>query len=133
MKIEVIDLKKRFKDEKFELLSRITKVLKKGNLVLTEELEDFEKSICKFTGSKFCLGLNSGTDALMMSLWSLGIKKGDEVITSPISFIASISSIIHVGAKPIMVDVNDDLNLNTDLIEKAITKKTKAIMPVLVK
>ena len=54
---------------------------------------------------------------LMMSLWSLGIRKGDEVITSPISFIASISSIIHVGAKPVMVDVNDDLNLNTDLIE----------------
>ena len=130
MKIEVIDLKKRFEDEKFELLSRIKKVLKKGNLVLTEELEDFEKSICKFTGSKFCLGLNSGTDALMMSLWSLGIRKGDEVITSPISFIASISSIIHVGAKPVMVDVNNDLNLNTDLIEKAITKKTKAIMPV---
>lgn len=130
MKIEVIDLKKRFEDEKLELLSRIKKVLKKGNLVLTEELKSFENSICKFTGSKFCLGLNSGTDALMMSLWALGIKKGDEVITSPISFIASISSIIHVGAKPVLVDVNDDLNLNTDLIEKAITKKTKAIMPV---
>ena len=130
MKIEVIDLKKRFEDEELELLSRIKKVLKKGNLVLTEELKNFENSICKFTGSKFCLGLNSGTDALMMSLWALGIKKGDEVITSPISFIASISSIIHTGAKPVMVDVNDDLNLNTDLIEKAITKKTKAIMPV---
>ena len=66
----------------------------------------------------------------MMSLWSNGITKGDEVITSPISFIASSNSIIHVGAKPVFVDVGEDLNINPDLIEKAITKKTKAILPV---
>ena len=130
MSIEIIDLKKRYQDEKHELLKCIKNVLKKGNLVLTPEVENFEKSICKFTGAKFCLGLNSGTDALMMSLWSNGISKGDEVITSPISFIASASSIIHVGAKPVFVDVDKDLNINPDLIEKAITKKTKAIMPV---
>ena len=61
----------------------------------------------------------------MMSLWSNGITKGDEVITSPISFIASSNSIIHVGAKPVFVDVGEDLNINPDLIEKAITKKLK--------
>ena len=66
----------------------------------------------------------------MMSLWSTGISRGDEVITSPISFIASASSIIHVGSKPVFVDVDEDLNINQDLIEKAITKKTKDIMPV---
>jgi len=130
MKIEIIDLKKRFLDEKKDLLICINKVLKKGNLVLTSEVENFEKKICKYTGSKYCLGLNSGTDALMMSLWSNGITKGDEVITSPISFIASSNSIIHVGAKPVFVDVGEDLNINPDLIEKAITKKTKAILPV---
>ena len=130
MKIEVIDLKKRFQEEKKEILSVIKKVLSKGNLVLTPELQNFENSICKFTKAKYCLGLNSGTDALMMSMWSLGITKGDEVITSPISFIASTSSIIHLGAKPVFVDVGEDLNLNVDLIERAITKKTKAIMPV---
>ena len=130
MKIEVIDLKKRFQEEKYELMKSIKKVLTKGNLVLTKEVESFEKKICKFVGSKYCLGLNSGTDALMMSLWAAGISKGDEVITSPISFIASASSIIHVGAKPVFVDVDEDLNINPDLIEKAITKKTKAIMPV---
>ena len=81
MSIEIIDLKKRYQDEKHELLKCIKNVLKKGNLVLTPEVENFEKSICKFTGAKFCLGLNSGTDALMMSLWSNGISKGDEVIT----------------------------------------------------
>ena len=130
MKIELIDLRKRFQEERHEILKCINRVLKKGNLILTSEVQNFEKSICKFTGSKYCLGLNSGTDALMMSLWSAGISKGDEVITSPISFIASVSSIIHVGAKPVFVDVDDDLNINPDLIEKAITNKTKAIMPV---
>ena len=81
MKIEIIDLKKRFLDEKKDLLICINKVLKKGNLVLTSEVENFEKKICKYTGSKYCLGLNSGTDALMMSLCSKGITKVDEVIT----------------------------------------------------
>ncbi len=130
MKIEVIDLKKRFQEEKNELMKSIKRVLIKGNLVLTKEVETFEKKISKYVGAKYCLGLNSGTDALMMSLWATGISKGDEVITSPISFIASASSIIHVGAKPVFVDVKEDLNINPDLIEKAITKKTKAIMPV---
>jgi len=130
MKIEVIDLRKRYQEEKTEILKLIKNVLKKGNLVLTKEVENFEKKISQFTGSKYCLGLNSGTDALLMSLWASGIKKGDEVITSPISFIASASSIIHVGAKPVFIDVKNDLNINPDLIEKSITKKTKAILPV---
>ena len=130
MKIEIVDLKKRFQEEKHEIFRCINRVLKKGHFILTPELQNFEKSICKFAGSKYCLGVNSGTDALMMSLWSLGISKGDEVITSPISFIATASSIIHVGAKPVFVDIGDDLNINPDLIEKAITKKTKAILPV---
>ena len=84
MKIEVIDLRKRYQEEKTEILKLIKNVLKKGNLVLTKEVENFEKKISQFTGSKYCLGLNSGTDALLMSLWASGIKKGDEVITSPI-------------------------------------------------
>ncbi len=130
MKIEITDLKKRYQEEKKEILSSVDKVLKSGKLVLSDSNSKFEKLITKFTGSKFCLGLNSGTDALMMSLWSLGIKKNDEIITSPISFIATANSIIHLGARPVFVDVNEDLNINPDLIEKSITKKTKAIMPV---
>tara|TARA_B100000579_G_scaffold386721_1_gene358629 strand:- start:3561 stop:4676 length:1116 start_codon:yes stop_codon:yes gene_type:complete len=131
MKIDLIDLKKKYQNEKKELNKVINSVLKKGNLVLTDELENFEKKICKFVNSKFCLGLNSGTDALMMSLLAAGIRKGDEVITSPISFIATIGAIIHIGAKPVFVDVEEGtLNMNPKLIQKAITKKTKAIMPV---
>ena len=79
---------------------------------------------------KYCLGLNSGTDALMISLWSLGISRGDEVITTPLSFVASAAAISHIGAKPVFVDVGEDLNINPHKIERAITKKTKAIMPV---
>ena len=129
MKVELIDLRDRFKEEGRAILKIVKKVLSKGNLILTQEVKNFEKSICKYTGAKYCLGLNSGTDALMMSLWSSGIK-GDEVITSPVSFVATANSIIHVGAKPVFVDVGDDLNINADLIEAAINKKTKAIMPV---
>ena len=76
------------------------------------------------------MGLNSGTDALMMALWSLGISKGDEVITSPISFIATVGAIIHVGAVPVFVDISEDLNIDPNKIEEKITKKTKAIMPI---
>ena len=87
-----------------------------------------EKKICKYTGKKYCVTLNSGTDALMMSLWSLGIGKGDEVITSPVSFVATAGAIVHVGAKPVFVDVElSTFNLDLDIIEKKITKRTKAI------
>jgi len=130
MNIQVIDLKKRYAEERTQILRCIDRVLTKGNLVLTSEVDNFEKAVCKFTRSKYCLTLNSGTDALMMSLYSLGIKKGDEVITTPISFVASVNAIIHMGAKPVFVDVDIDLNINPNLIEKYITKKTKAIMPV---
>jgi dTDP-4-amino-4,6-dideoxygalactose transaminase len=130
MKIELIDLKQRYKEESSQILTSIKKVLSKGHLVLTEELNNFENNICIYTGSKYCLGLNSGTDALMMSLWALGIGKGDEVITSPTSFVATIGAIIHVGAKPVFVDIAEDLNMDVSKIESKITKKTKAIMPV---
>ena len=69
--------------------------------------------------------MNSGTDALMLALHALNIKKGDEVITTPISFIATIGAIIHVGAKPVLVDVDESMNIDIGLIKKAITKKLK--------
>jgi dTDP-4-amino-4,6-dideoxygalactose transaminase len=130
MKVEFIDLKSRYKIERQEILKSLYKVLKKGKLVLTNELKEFEEKICKYTKTKYCLGLNSGTDALMMSLWSLGVGKGDEVITSPTSFIATVGAIMHVGATPVFVDVKDDFNIDEDKIEKKITKRTKVIMPV---
>ena len=114
MKIEISDLSKRYKEEKKEILKSVSKVLKSGKLILSDSNRNFENLIKRYTKTKYCLGLNSGTDALMMALWSLGIKKNDEVITSPISFIATANSIIHVGAKPVFVDVNEDLNIDVE-------------------
>ena len=111
-------------NSKLELINCFNKIIKKGSFVLTEEVSDFEKNVQNYTNNKYCLGLNSGTDALMMALWALGIKKGDEVITSPISFVASAGAIAHVGAIPVFVDVDHDLNINVNLIERSITKKT---------
>jgi dTDP-4-amino-4,6-dideoxygalactose transaminase len=128
--VPFIDLKKRFLNEKKELMPIIEKTLEKGSLVLTDELYEFETMISNYTNSKYAIGLNSGTDALMMALMASGIKKGDEVITSPISFIATAGAIVHVGAKPVFVDVGEDFLIDPALIEKAITNKTKAIMPV---
>ena len=128
--ISLIDLKLRYEDERQELLPIIDKVLSSGNYILSDENVKLEKEINEYLGTKYCLTLNSGTDALMMSLWALGIKKGDEVITSAISFIATIAAIAHVGAKPVLVDVKDDLNIDENKIEEKITSNTKAIMPV---
>ena len=129
-KVELIDLRSRYKEERKNILKILDKTLNKGNLILTPELEKLEKKIALYTGSRYCLGLNSGTDALMMSLWACNIKKGDEVITSALSFVASAGSVAHLGAIPIFADVKDDLNIDPDKIEQLITKKTKAIMPV---
>jgi dTDP-4-amino-4,6-dideoxygalactose transaminase len=129
-KVPFIDLVSRYEDEKEEILACVDRVLSKGHLVMTNEVEEFEEKVCRYTGAKYCVSLNSGTDALMIGMWALGIGKGDEVITSPVSFIASTGSIKHIGAKPVYVDVNDDQNIRVEDIEKAITPDTKAIMPV---
>ncbi|MEE2821234.1 MAG: DegT/DnrJ/EryC1/StrS family aminotransferase [Pseudomonadota bacterium] len=130
MQVEFIDLKKRFSEEKTELLKCIETVLEKGSFVLTKELEEFETAVSSYVGVKHALGVNSGTDALMMSLWALEIGRGDEVITSPISFVATAGAIAHVGAIPRFVDIGDDYNIDPHLIEDAVTERTRALMPV---
>tara|TARA_B100000780_G_C21104405_1_gene445876 strand:- start:948 stop:2048 length:1101 start_codon:yes stop_codon:yes gene_type:complete len=128
--ISLIDLQLRYEDEREELLPIIDKVLLSGNLILSDENTKLENEINEYLGTKYCLTLNSGTDALMIALWALGIKKGDEVITSAISFIATAAAIAHVGAKPVFVDVKNDLNIDESKIEEKITPNTKAIIPV---
>ena len=130
MKIPYINLPLQWNKEKKFLLPIINRILEKGEYVGGKEIKIFEKNISKTCGTKYAVALNSGTDALILGLYLLGVKSGDEVITPPNSFISSTSSISHIGAKPVFVDVLKDQNINPDLIEKAITKKTKAIMPV---
>jgi len=128
--VPFIDLKQRYIEEKEEILGCVDRVLAKGHLILTEEVNEFEKMASEFIGVKHVIGLNSGTDALMMALWGYGIGKGDEVITTPVSFVATTGAIVHVGATPVYVDVCPDQNIDVQKIELAITNKTKAIMPV---
>ncbi len=130
MKVPFIDLKLRYVEEKNELLNAINRVISKGHLVLTDEVRQFEEKVENYTNSKYCVSLNSGTDALMMALWAAGIKKNDEVIQPPISFIATTGATVHVGAKPVYCDVGDDQLIDVKKIESCITKKTKVIMPV---
>jgi len=101
-----------------------------GQFLSEIKVKEFEDSFAKYCGSKYAVALNSGTDALIFALKSLNIKDGDEVITVSNSFIATANAIVEVGATPIFVDINDDLLMNTSIIEKVITDKTKAIIPV---
>lgn len=130
LKVPFIDLQQRYQEEKEELLACVERVLAKGHFVLTPEVAEFERRLAEYVGAKHCVALNSGTDALMMGLWALGIGRGDEVITTPISFVASTGSIAHVGATPVYADVRQDQNIDPAEIEKKITPRTKAIMPV---
>lgn len=119
---QFLDYKKIFK--------KIEKVVKLNDFTLGSEVDLFEKKIAKLLNQKYIVAVGSGTDALMLSLKCLGIKEGDEVITTPYTFYATIGAIVTSGAKPVFVDVDEDYNINSKLIEKAITKKTKAILPV---
>lgn len=130
VKVPFIDLKQRYEEEKTELLACVERVVSQGHFVLTQEVSEFEEQAAKYVGVKHVIGLNSGTDALMMALWAYGIGKGDEVITTPVSFVATTGSIVHVGATPVYVDVRDDQIIDPTKIEAAITPRTKAIMPV---
>ena len=128
--IPYVNLSFQWLSEKKKLLPIIDKVFSSGDWVGGKEIEKFEKNISKVCNTKYAVALNSGTDALTFGLHMLGVKRGDEVITVPNSFIGSTAAIVHLGAKPVFVDVLPDQNINPNLIEEAITKKTKAIMPV---
>ncbi|WP_440675423.1 DegT/DnrJ/EryC1/StrS family aminotransferase [Candidatus Pelagibacter sp. HIMB1593] len=122
-------LSEQFSDHK-KIFKKIEKVVRNNDFTLGKNVNDFEKRIKKLLKANYVVAVGSGTDALMLSLKCLGVKEGDEVITSPYTFYATIGAIVTAGAKPIFVDINDDYNLDPLEIEKKITKKTKAILPV---
>src|SRR3990167_10776253 len=132
MKINFINSSYRrfYSANKKEIDKAISDCLSKGRLMLREDTWKLEKNIAQFTKTKYCATVGSGTDALFLSLLALGIGKGDECITTSNTFIATIQAIVHTGATPILVDVNEDELMDVSQIKKAITKKTKAIIPV---
>ena len=130
MRIPYVNLRHQYRSERKKLIKIIDNTLSKGIYINGDDVDLFEKNIAKLCNVKYCVALNSGTDALVLALHALGVRRGDEVITTPNSFIASTAVIVHLGAKPIFVDVKDDQNIDPEKIESKITKKTKVIMPV---
>jgi dTDP-4-amino-4,6-dideoxygalactose transaminase len=113
-----------------EITGVISDTLSRGDLIMRSHLKDFEAGMASYLGVKYAIGLNSGTDALNLSLKALGVGPGDEVITVSHTFVATISAIRFCGATPVLLDVGDDMNMDAGLIEGAITPRTKAIIPV---
>jgi dTDP-4-amino-4,6-dideoxygalactose transaminase len=129
-KVKFVEPAKVYRLIKEELDSAYFAVMERGDLIDREQLKSFEKNLAAFVGTAYAVGLNSGYDALHLSLRAAGIRSGDEVIVPSHTFVASASAIVNVGAKPVLVDVGRDFNIDADKIEKAITPKTRGIMPV---
>jgi aminotransferase EvaB len=113
-----------------KIFKEVEKVVKKGDYTLGKEVDVCEKNFAKRTGAKYAISVGNGTDALLLTLKALNIGPGDEVITVPYTFVATVGSIVTAGAKPVFVDIKEDYNIDESKIKSAITKKTKAIMPV---
>ena len=129
-KITFVDLKKENNIIRKSYFNKLNQVVDRSDFSLGRELKEFEKNFARFCRAKFCIGLASGTDALRTALLACGIKKGDEVITTPISYTATSLAIAHCNAKPVFVDVLEDGNIDPSKIKKAITQKTRAILIV---
>jgi len=129
-RVPFLDLRAQYHSIKKEIDKKISRILENADFILGNDLKDFESEFAQFCGSKYSVGVSSGTDAIIIALKALGIGDGDEVITVPNTFIATVEAISIAGATPVFVDVSDDFNINPFLIEEKINKKTKAIIPV---
>lgn len=131
MNIPFLDLKAQYSAIKEEIKSAIEEVLEAQRFILGPKVEEFEHNIAAYSGTKYAVGVSSGTDALLISLMAFDIKPGDEVITSPFTFFATAGSISRLHAIPVFVDIDPiTYNIDAEKIENAVTKKSKAIIPV---
>jgi dTDP-4-amino-4,6-dideoxygalactose transaminase len=129
MKVGYSYLKDQFKNHEI-ILKKISEVVEAGDFTLGKEVQKFEENFSSFLGAKFGIGVNSGTDSLFLSLKSIGVGPGDEVITTPNTFIATLGAIMATGARPVFVDVTDEYVMDPGKIAEAINSNTKAILPV---
>lgn len=131
MRVPMLDLRRQYAQIKTEIDRAVLEVLDHTKYIMGPEVTAFEEEVAGYCGTKYAVGVASGTDALLIALRASGIKEGDEVITSTFSFFASAGVISRLGAKPVFVDIEPlTYNLNPNLLEDAITDKTRAIMPV---
>ena len=129
-KVPFVNYKRQYQQLKGEFDGVFAEVMSGGDFILRRHLEAFEKEIAAFVGTKHAIGVNTGTDALYLSAHALDFGPGDEVITVAHTFVATVGAIVQCGATPILVDIQDDFNMDVDLIEPAITSRTKGIIPV---
>ena len=130
-RVPLIGLKRQYSGMKEEIDSAVRVVLESQHFILGPQVKEFEELFASYCNTKHAIGVSSGTDALLLALKSLGIGDGDEVITSPFTFFATVGSICNTGARPVFVDIAPvSFNLQPDLIENCINENTKAILPV---
>lgn len=129
--VPFLDLKIQYQAIKAEIQEALIKVLDSGAFILGEEVACFEREFAAYSGAKHGVALNSGTSALHLAMLSAGLQPGDEVITVPFTFVATVAAVLYTGARPIFVDVDpQSFTMDVNQIEKAITPLTKAILPV---
>src|SRR6516164_6461490 len=131
IQVPFLDLKSQYQSIKPEIDGAIQRVLDRSQFVLGDEVAAFERDFAIYCQASECIALNSGTSALHLALLAAGVGPGDEVITVPFTFVASVAAIIYAGAKPILVDIEPrSFTIDPKNIESAITPQTKAILPV---
>jgi dTDP-4-amino-4,6-dideoxygalactose transaminase len=131
IKVPYLDLKAQYRSIKPEIDQAIARVLDSCQFVLGPEVADFEREFAAYSGTSECIAMNSGTSALHLALLAAGIGPGDEVVTVPFTFVASVATILYAGAKPVLVDIEPrTFNMNPAALEAAISPRTKAIVPV---
>lgn len=128
--VPFVDARKSYQNLKSELDAAYFEVMSKGDLIDRGQLKSFEENLARFVGTRFAVGLNSGYDALHMSLRAGGIGPGDEVLVPAHTFVATTSAVVNVGATPVLVDVDRYFNIDVEKIEEAITPRTRGIIPV---
>jgi dTDP-4-amino-4,6-dideoxygalactose transaminase len=129
-KVPFVDVPAHFQSLQKEILDTVRDVLMRGNLILRDELRRFEQNLAAFVGTRYAVGLNSGSDALHLTLRALRIGRGDEVISVSHTCVATVSAIVHAGATPVLVDVADDYTMDMSKVESALTSRSRAVVPV---
>ena len=129
-KVRFVGYSRQYQQMRSEFDAVFEEVMSGGDFIMRKHLKEFEKNIASYVGTKYAIGVNSGTDALYLLADALGFGAGDEVITVAHTFVATVGAIVQCGARPVLIDIDDDFNIDVNQIEAAIAPKTKGIIPV---